>query len=200
MSALPPIATSKADMSQLWQKGEGRSDFVVAAKGAPEIIADLCHLGPAELQAVRRSVDSMATEGLRVLGVAKAMHEGAQWPESQRDFPFVFLGLVGLADPLRSSVPAAVRECGSAGIRVVMITGDYPATARAIAQRAGLDASAALTGDEIEHLDDSELARSARTVGIFARIMCNATAYVRFSPNSDSKSGHQKKKGWLYRP
>jgi len=96
-------------MSQLWQKDEGRSDFVVAAKGAPEIIADLCHLGPAELQAVRRSVDSMATEGLRVLGVAKAMHEGAQWPESQRDFPFVFLGLVGLADPLRSSVPAAVR-------------------------------------------------------------------------------------------
>jgi P-type Ca2+ transporter type 2C len=158
-------------MSQLWQKDEGRSDFVVAAKGAPEIIADLCHLGPAELQAVRRSMDSMATEGLRVLGVAKAMHEGAQWPESQRDFPFVFLGLVGLADPLRSSVPAAVRECGSAGIRVVMITGDYPATARAIAQRAGLDASAALTGDEIEHLDDSELARSARTVGIFARIM-----------------------------
>jgi len=158
-------------MSQLWQKDAGRSDFVVAAKGAPEIIADLCHLGPAELQAVRRSMDSMATEGLRVLGVAKAMHEGAQWPESQRDFPFVFLGLVGLADPLRSSVPAAVRECGSAGIRVVMITGDYPATARAIAQRAGLDASAALTGDEIEHLDDSELARSARTVGIFARIM-----------------------------
>jgi Ca2+-transporting ATPase len=158
-------------MSQLWQKDEGRSDFVVAAKGAPEVIADLCHLGPAELEAVRRSVDSMAAEGLRVLGVAKATHEGVHWPESQRDFPFAFLGLVGLADPLRSSVPAAVRECRSAGIRVVMITGDYPATARAIAQRAGLDASGALTGDEIEHLDDSELARRTRTVGIFARIM-----------------------------
>lgn len=158
-------------MSQLWQKDEGKSDFVVAAKGAPEVIADLCHLGPAELEVVRRSVDSMAAEGLRVLGVAKATHEGVHWPESQRDFPFVFLGLVGLADPLRSSVPAAVRECRSAGIRVVMITGDYPATARAIAQRAGLDASGALTGDEIEHLDDSELARRTRTVGIFARIM-----------------------------
>ena len=113
----------------------------------------------------------MAAEGLRVVGVAKATHEGMHWPESQRDFPFVFLGLVGLADPLRSSVPAAVRECRSAGIRVVMITGDYPATARAIAQRAGLDASEALTGDAIEHLDDSELARRTRTVGIFARIM-----------------------------
>ena len=151
--------------------GRGKVRVVVAAKGAPEIIADLCGLGPAALQAVRRSINSMATEGLRVLGVAKATHEGAQWPELQRDFPFVFLGLVGLADPLRSSVPAAVRECGSAGIRVVMITGDYPATARAIAQRAGLDASAALTGEEIEHLDDFELARRARTVGIFARIM-----------------------------
>jgi Ca2+-transporting ATPase len=158
-------------MSQLWQKDEGRSDFVVATKGAPEVIADLCHLGQAELETVRRSVDSMAAEGLRVLGVAKATHEGVQWPQSQRDFPFVFLGLVGLADPLRSSVAAAVRECRSAGIRVVMITGDYPATARAIAQRAGLDASGALTGDEIEHLDDSELARRTRTVGTFARIM-----------------------------
>ena len=158
-------------MSQLWQKDEGRSDFVVAAKGAPEAIAHLCHLGPAELDSVRRSVDSMAAEGLRVVGVAKAKHEGMHWPESQRDFPFVFLGLVGLADPLRSSVPAAVRECRSAGIRVVMITGDYPATARAIAQRAGLDASGVLTGDAIEHLDDSELGRRTRTVGIFARIM-----------------------------
>ena len=158
-------------MTQLWQKDEGRSDFVVAAKGAPEAIADLCHLGQAELEAVRQAVDAMAAEGLRVLGVAKATHEGEHWPESQRDFPFVFLGLVGLADPLRPSVPAAVRECRSAGIRVVMITGDYPATARAIAQQAGLDASEVLTGDAIEHLDDSELARRTRTVGIFARIM-----------------------------
>ena len=158
-------------MTQLWRKDEGRSDFVVAAKGAPEAIAHLCHLGSGELEAVRRSVDSMAAEGLRVVGVAKATHQGMHWPESQRDFPFVFLGLVGLADPLRSSVPAAVRECRSAGIRVVMITGDYPATARAIAQQAGLDASEVLTGDAIEHLDDSELARRTRTVGIFARIM-----------------------------
>ena len=158
-------------MSQLWQKHDGRPDFVVAAKGAPEAIAHLCHLGPVELEAVRRSVDSMAAEGLRVLGVAKAAYAGERWPESQRDFSFVFLGLVGLADPLRLSVPAAVRECRSAGIRVVMITGDYPATACSIAQQAGLDTSEALTGDAIEHLDDSELARRARTVGIFARIM-----------------------------
>jgi Ca2+-transporting ATPase len=103
--------------------------------------------------------------------VAKAVHEGKPWPESQRDFPFVFLGLVGLADPLRPSVPEAVRECRSARIRIVMITGDYPATARAIAQQAGLDVSEVLTGETIEQLDDTELARRARTACVFARIM-----------------------------
>src|SRR6185312_5151370 len=136
-----------------------------------EAVAHLCRLGPAELEAVHRAVDAMAAEGLRVLGVAKAAHEGKPWPESQRDFPFVFLGLVGLADPLRASVPEAVRECGSAGIRVVMITGDYPATAKAIAQQAGLDDSEVLTGNTIELLHDSELARRARAANVFARIM-----------------------------
>ena len=106
-----------------------------------------------------------------MLGVATAAHEEEPRPESQRDFPFVFVGLVGLADPLRPSVPAAVRECKTAGIRVVMITGDYPATARAIAQEAGLDASKVLTGDEIEHLDNSEFVRRMKTTNVFARIM-----------------------------
>ena len=158
-------------MTQLWQKDEDIPAFAVAAKGAPEAIAHLCRLGPVELETVRHAVDAMAAEGLRVLGVAKAAHEGERWPESQRDFPFVFLGLVGLADPLRPSVPKAVRECRSAGIRVIMITGDYPATANTIAQQAGLDASEVLTGDAIENLDDSELARRASTVNVFARIM-----------------------------
>ena len=158
-------------MTQLWQKDEDIPAFAVAAKGAPEAIAHLCRLGPVELETVRHAVDAMAAEGLRVLGVAKAAHEGERWPESQRDFPFVFLGLVGLADPLRPSVPKAVRECRSAGIRFIIITGDYPATANTIAQQAGLDASEVLTGDAIENLDDSELARRASTVNVFARIM-----------------------------
>jgi Ca2+-transporting ATPase len=156
-------------MTQLWQRSE--NTFAVAAKGAPEAIARLCRLGPADMKAVHRAVDAMAAEGLRVLGVAKATHEGRHWPESQRDFPFVFLGLVGLADPLRPSVPDAVRQCRSAGIRIMMITGDYPATARTIAQQAGIEASEVLTGDAVEHLDDSELTQRAKTASIFARIM-----------------------------
>jgi Ca2+-transporting ATPase len=84
---------------------------------------------------------------------------------------FEFLGLVGLADPLRASVVDAVRECRSAGIRAVMITGDYPATAKAIAQQAGLEHSVPITGEQLEKLSDVELAKRVETTSIFARIM-----------------------------
>ena len=89
----------------------------------------------------------------------------------QQDFAFDFIGLVGRADPLRQSVPAAVRECQTAGIRVVMITGDYPATAREIACQAGLAGSDVVTGDELVTLSDEQLAARVRTTTVFARIM-----------------------------
>ena len=117
----------------------GRQQFVVAAKGAPEAIAGLCRLGAAERAALTQSIDAMASAGLRVLGVARGIFSGPPWPDSPREFTFEFLGLVGLADPLRPSVVEAISDCRSAGIKVVMITGDYPATARAIAHQAGLD-------------------------------------------------------------
>jgi Ca2+-transporting ATPase len=158
-------------MSRVWQPSDDRREFVVAAKGAPEAIADLCHLGAAELAALKRSVDAMAAEGLRVLGVARASFAGSTWPASQHDFAFEFLGLVGLADPLRGSVPAAVAECRSAGIRVVMITGDYPATAMAIARQAGLDTADVVTGEQLETLSAEQLAQRVRTATVFARIM-----------------------------
>ncbi len=158
-------------MSHAWQAPGGRPDFVIAAKGAPEAIAALCHLDAPALGALTRSVDAMAAEGLRVLGVARASFTGALLPDSQHDFPFEWLGLVGLADPLRASVPAAVAECRTAGIRVLMITGDYPATARAIARQAGLDAEDVISGQEIETLDDGVLAARVRTATVFARVM-----------------------------
>jgi Ca2+-transporting ATPase len=158
-------------MSQVWQSSGGSQEFVVAAKGAPEAIADLCHLGASDLAALKHSVDVMAAEGLRVLGVARACFAGQTWPDSQHDFAFEFLGLVGLADPLRASVPAAVGECRSAGIRVVMITGDYPETAKAIARQAGLDTDDLVTGEQLEKLGEEELAQSARSATVFARIM-----------------------------
>ena len=158
-------------MSHVWQATDGRQEFVIAAKGAPEAIADLCHLDAADRAALTQSVDAMAAEGLRVLGVARASFAGQVWPDLQHDFAFSFVGLVGLADPLRASVPDAVSECRSAGIKVVMITGDYPATARAIARQAGLDAEDVVTGEELDQLSEAALAQRVRTATVFARIM-----------------------------
>ncbi|MGB9141450.1 MAG: cation-translocating P-type ATPase [Aestuariivirga sp.] len=158
-------------ITQAWQAKDGKGKFVVSAKGAPEAIAGLCRLGAKDRAAVTRAVEAMAAEGLRVLGVARASFMGKTLPRTPDDFRFVFVGLVGLADPLRASVPAAIRQCRTAGIRVVMITGDYPATAKAIARQAGLDADYLVTGEELEKQSDAELAEAVKTTTLFARIM-----------------------------
>jgi Ca2+-transporting ATPase len=117
------------------------------------------------------AVEAIAAKGIRVLGIASAFTEDKSWAKSQRDYGFELLGLVGLADPIRSSVPAAVAECRGAGIQVVMITGDYAATARAIALQAGIADGEVLTGPELEAMDDAELAHHLGQVTVFARIM-----------------------------
>ncbi|PDT88887.1 ATPase [Bradyrhizobium sp. Y36] len=157
-------------MSQVWQLPD-RNGVLVAAKGAPEAIARLCKLDGATQAAMQDAVAAMAKDGLRVLGVAAATCDGEVLPASQDGFSFRFLGLVGLADPLRPGVPEAVAECRSAGIRVVMITGDYPATAMAIARQAGLDVNEVVTGEQIRLADDRELEALVRNVNVFARIL-----------------------------
>ncbi len=161
-------------MSHVWA-ASGNGAETVAAKGAPEAVMDLCHLSEADRASVSQVVDQLASEGLRVLAVARGAFEGQDWPESEHDFDFDFIGLLGLADPVRAEVPAAVAECQAAGIRVLMITGDYPATARAIARDAGLIApgdvdAAVLSGDEITTLSDEALQKRMATVRVCARI------------------------------
>jgi Ca2+-transporting ATPase len=107
-----------------------------------------------------------------VLAVAEATAVGEP-AEDPSVFNFHLLGLVGLADRLRDSVPAAVAQCRAAGIRVVMITGDYPVTARAIARQAGLDCDRVLDGAAVAQMDDAEFQAAARQATVFARIMPN---------------------------
>ena len=155
-------------MSNIW---DGPPGLTLATKGAPEAIASLCHLPPAEIAQMTKAVEAMATRGIRVLAVATATVPDRNWPASQHDFTFSLTGLVGLADPLRASVPQAVAQCRSAGIRVVMITGDYAATAKSIAAQAGIAEGDILTGSDLEALDDTQLAERLKTVTVFARIM-----------------------------
>jgi len=147
------------------------------AKGALEAIAELCHLGAEEVVPIRAQMDALAQSGVRVLGVAKTAPLAAKspedLPETPRGMDFQYLGLIGFADPLRANVPAAMAECRSAGIRVLMITGDYPATASAIGSQAGLDSTDVLSGDAIESMSDEMLAERVKTTCIFARIRPN---------------------------
>lgn len=157
-------------MSHLWRNGTDRHD-VVATKGSPEAIADLCHLSQEARTRLAEETEIMADRGLRVLGVGKAKHSvQASWPCIQHDFDFEFVGLIALADPLRPEVPNAVAECLRAGIRVVMITGDHPRTARAIATGAGIDSSEVLSGADLVPMDARTRAARIASVNVFARV------------------------------
>ena len=167
-----PLSEKLLALSHVWRSPDA-IDYVVAAKGAPEAIADLCHLGPGERAALTEQVEAATAGGLRVLAVARAQFSQAQGlPAAQHDFAFQLLGLAGLHDPVRPGVAGAVADCARAGVRVVMITGDYPGTALAIARQAGLDHTAeCITGPELEAMSDDELARRIRTVSVFARMV-----------------------------
>ena len=164
-----PLTEKTLAMSRVWQP-KGLPDALVTAKGAPETIADLCRMGPAERGALIGRVNEMAEQGLRVLGVAKARHDPAALPDSQSGFAFEFVGLLGLEDPVRPGVPEAVAECRRAGIRVIMITGDYPVTALHIAGEIGLEPlGQVITGAELDGLSDAELRERIKTTSVFAR-------------------------------
>jgi Ca2+-transporting ATPase len=167
-----PLSPKLLALSHVW-KSPASETYVIAVKGAPEAIMDLCHLDEAQKQELSRQIISMADDGLRVLGVAKAyVMQTNPLPGEQHDFAFKFIGLVGLADPVRPLVADAVKECYTAGIRVVMITGDYPGTARNIARQIGLKSmDEDITGTELDAMNDTELQARIKTVNIFARVV-----------------------------
>ncbi len=166
-----PLSRELLAMSNVWRSKQG-DEYIIAAKGAPEAIFDLCHLDDQETSALTGEVNELAAQGLRVLGVAKSHFRIGQLPEGQHAFPFTYLGLIGFIDPVRPDAAAAVRECRDAGIRVVMITGDYPATARNIASRIGLpDTDPVLTGPELASMPAEERDAAIHATSVFARVV-----------------------------
>ena len=167
-----PLSREFFTMSHVWQSPD-RSEFVIAAKGAPEVIAGLCHLPESDRISLAHQIGILAAKGRRVLGVARAtFHKDSHLPEAQHDFDFEFIGLLGLSDPVRPGVPEAIAECRKAGIRVIMITGDYPGTAQSIAREIGIrNASEVISGTALESMSDEELAGRIKTVNLFARMI-----------------------------
>ena len=165
-----PLTPEQLSVGQVWRLADGTA--YGAIKGAPEAVLDLVGADGAERERVERLMTAASGDGLRVLAVAGGVVDGDRLPDHQSDLPVMLLGLAGLHDPVRPGVPDAVAECEGAGIRTVMITGDYPGTAMAVAREIGIPTEAGcLTGADVEHLSERELADAARTVSVFARMV-----------------------------
>lgn len=165
-----PLTPRLLAMSQVWEHGRG-GEYVVGAKGAPEAVGRLCRLDAEASGSLDKDVASLASEGFRVLAVAHARFPPGPLPGSQTAFDFQLDGLVAFSDPIRPDVPRTLDALHRAGIRTVMITGDYPGTAASIAAQAGFEAGGILTGPQLDSMDEGELHRHIGTVGIFARVV-----------------------------
>jgi Ca2+-transporting ATPase len=165
-----PLSQNLLAMSNVWMSRDG-AEYIIAAKGAPEAIADLCHFDQEKMGELSSEINAMAAEGLRILGAAKASFKRSELPSEPHDFNFTFLGLIGFADPVRPNISAAVRECYAGGIDVIMITGDYPLTAQNIAGQIGLKSEGYITGVELEKMSDEDLIQRIENVNIFARVV-----------------------------
>lgn len=165
-----PLSRELFAMTNAWQLPDGSVEAV--AKGAPEAIANLCHLSLSQVEEMSREIKQMADSGLRVLAAARATHKGKNLPLNNHDYNFKYLGLIGFIDPIRKQVPAAIKECQEAGIRVIMITGDYPLTAQFIARKIGLhNPKDYITGAELKTMSKAELKRRIKETDIFARVL-----------------------------
>ena len=164
-----PLSKELVALSHVWKRDDGK--HLVAAKGSPEAILELCHLEALEKKRVMAAVHALSKQGLRVLGAASATFSGKTLPGSQHDFTFAFAGLFGFVDPPRASVAQAITEAYGAGMRVIMITGDYPGTAQFIAQEIGLEnAQEYITGEQLSRMRPGELRKKIRSINIFARV------------------------------
>ena len=165
-----PLSKDLFAMTRVLEDENGQ--LYVGSKGAPEAILELCHISEEEKIHLLSKVKMLAKRGQRILGVAKGKVENREFPVSQKDFSFEFMGFLGFEDPIRPEVPEAIKQCYSAGIKVIMITGDYPETAKNIGKQAGLNEhDEILTGHDLKNLTESELKEKIKHVNIFARII-----------------------------
>lgn len=162
-----PLETDSLSIVHVW--GDDNKIKLIALKGAPEAVFNLCDMDHRKKLQYKKMINNLAEQGLRVIAVAKGKKVSVI-PESRDDFDFEFLGLVGLDDPIRHEVPVAVKMCKNAGVRVVMLTGDYPQTAIRVAESIGLDYENTITGAEFEKLSETDRRIVIQSVSVFSRV------------------------------
>jgi Ca2+-transporting ATPase len=166
-----PLTDELKAMACVWESSNSES-YTIAVKGAPEAIFDLCHFNAKETTLLTEKVQSLAMEGLRVIAVARSTFTPTtNLPSKTHDFTFEYLGLLGFEDPLRSTVPEALRLCWKAGIKIFVLTGDFPTTALKIAQQAGFPSDTpSFLGQETSAFTDDKLSRVLASNAIISRM------------------------------
>jgi len=164
-----PLSKELFALTRVFKLGK---TYIASCKGAPEAIFDLCKMKDSERTRYLEILEQLAKKGQRLLGVACAKLDAPILPTTQNEFDFNFMGLLCFEDPIRPEVPAAIEECYHAGIRTIMITGDYSSTALSIAKQAGIRTNGkVLTGNDLAQMDDATLIEKIRTTNVFARII-----------------------------
>lgn len=144
--------------------------YYVAVKGSAETVLGLCNLDKQTMDEINIEIDKMASNGLRVLALADCTSEEVY--EDLECYELTFKGLVGLQDPPKEGVEEAIKLCKKAGIRVVMITGDYSKTAMAIGEEIGLKfTDKVIVGNEIDSLSENELCEVVKSCDVFSRVI-----------------------------
>jgi calcium-translocating P-type ATPase len=182
-----PFDADRRRMSTVHEAGRAR---LLNCKGAPEAVVPLCALSEAERERVQKAVDAMTGRGLRILALAwRELPAGA--PRETWESALTLAGLVGLEDAPRAEVPGAIAQCRAAGIRVIMVTGDHPHTAAAVAQAVGLAPSgspAVLIGEDVARMSDAQLQLALDAPEIlFARVSADQKLRI---VNALRRKGH----------
>lgn len=171
LDGIPPM------MTHIFQNQEGKR--IIAAKGGPEALLKVANLSTAEQNKINKTIETLAAKGFRILGVGYSDFEGSDFPKTQQEFPFHFVGLVVFYDPPKANIQEVIEQFYQAGIEVKVITGDNSLTTKAIAQKAGIkNASSTIEGREIMQMNDSERLRAIQDTTLLTRMFPEAKLAV----------------------
>lgn len=168
-----PLAGKPPMMTHVFGNDLGQK--IIAAKGAPEALMAVSNLSVEEKQVIEQAIQTITSEGYRILGVGVSDYKGDCFPKKQQEFSFKFCGIVAFYDPPKKNIESVLKDFYKAGIAVKIITGDNAATTTAIAQQIGFEGlEHSLTGDELMQLSDADLQKKVMQTNIFTRMFPEA--------------------------
>lgn len=174
-----PFDSERKRMTKIYSIGGKKTAFI---KGAPDVILELSNkilidgkekkITRKQKEEIKKIINNFAGDALRILGmgykkIPKNMHK---FSSENVEKEIVFVGMQGMIDPPRKEVKESLKICKEAGIRVIMITGDYKLTAEAIAEEVGIESEGSLTGEDLDNMNANELKKALENVNIFARV------------------------------